>query len=290
MAYFKHHWIRLSRNIIQLYLTERNNTPTLLKKSYNSIAPHYDTYWTAHCNLLSEKLITKLHPKPDDQAIDLACGTGYVTSILAAYTQERPTGVDISTEMIRVATQNYGTSCDFIVSNVIPYLQKLYTNRVDIITCAWGLGYLPTHQVLTEISRVLRPNGKLAIIDNSIITNWELLLFLLLALAEKPQALAHNIKTYYLLNTYTLKNKMKQHGLTPYISWNGSKTFEFSNGTSAVDHWIKSGAAAGFTHIIHEEFRPAIFSRVSTMLDNYYRKKDSIPLTHRYHAVIAYKP
>jgi len=290
MIICKRHWIKLGLHTMNLYFNKKDSTSELIKKSYNSIAENYDTYWTTYMNNLSDEMIKKINPSSGESVLDLTCGTGYVTSKLAEKTKNKPTGVDISKNMINIAKENYRDSCNFIVDDIHSFLKNQKTNSKDIITCAWGLGYIKPKRTINEISRILRPGGRVGIIDNSLMTNWEPLWFLLVALAEKPNALTHRVQMQYLLSTYSLKIKMIQHNLKPYYSWNGSKKFQFKNGKTAIKHWINSGAAAGFTHAIQKQHRDQIMNRVSEMLDNYYGKNNKIPLIHRYIAAIAYKP
>src|ERR1043166_504537 len=53
-----------------------------------------------------EKAIARLGVEPDSRVLDIGCGSGWATRLLADYAfNGRVTGIDISDEMIRVARE-----------------------------------------------------------------------------------------------------------------------------------------------------------------------------------------
>jgi len=82
--------------MLYLLLFESNQTDCLVEKSYDHISSGYDKAWTNHMRYCSEELIDRLAPKRGDSAIDLTCGTGFVTNLIAVRTAEKVIGVDNS--------------------------------------------------------------------------------------------------------------------------------------------------------------------------------------------------
>lgn len=283
------HWIKLSLRFFKKYINQSDLTNSLVKTDYDKIAEFYDAYWTEYMHGLSENMLKSLNPPKNCRSLDLTCGTGFVSSKLFEITEGDVTGVDISEGMIKIAQENYGNRCRFIQADVLEYLKKQPSNSYDIITCAWGLGYLPSSKLFKEISRVINHGGKIGIIDNSTFSNWEVIWFLILALAEKPYAFKNIIKSHYLLTNISLALRMKLNGIKVIEYWKGEKIYKLSNGKKAMEQFIRSGAAAGILQIIDDKYEDEIINRVGELLIRYKGKKNIIPIVHRYIAAVGIK-
>ncbi|MCP4008682.1 MAG: class I SAM-dependent methyltransferase, partial [Proteobacteria bacterium] len=66
----------------------------------------------------SEELVSLLELEQGDKVVDLTCGTGYVTNLIAEKTGNIVVGVDKSAGMIEQAEKNYGQCCEFIESDI----------------------------------------------------------------------------------------------------------------------------------------------------------------------------
>ena len=142
------HWIKLGMKLADLYLKKSDNDLDFIVRIYDSIANHYDETWTNQYHDLTDDMISRLSPPNKSEALDLFCGTGFVTSKLAELTNGHVIGVDASKEMLNVARRNHGKKCKLVHSDVMEYLCSLPPQSVDVITCAWGLGYSYPSQVL----------------------------------------------------------------------------------------------------------------------------------------------
>jgi len=283
------HWLKLGCTILKLYFFQKEKTSELIAESYNEIAKTYDATWTNHMQHLSEELINHLNPVTGADVLDVTCGTGFVTGKLAKSTKGKVVGVDISMKMIDVAKSNYGFQCEFIKSDVLDYLKKCPSESFDVITCAWGIGYSYPYRILKEISRILRPNGKVAIIDNSLFTLKEVLLSAFFTILEQPDALSHVMKVRFIPSEGFLRFLFRCSRIRVLESWSGSKTYYASNGKFAVDRLVRTGAAAGYEKYIKSCFRKAIADRFSEIFEQRYKQKKGVPITHRYIAVIGCK-
>ncbi|MCK5301168.1 MAG: methyltransferase domain-containing protein [Thermoplasmatales archaeon] len=282
-------WIKSLIRFLQIYFNKSEGVDEIIGETYNQIANDYDTTWTVHMQNLSMNMVKRLSLKGGDRALDLACGTGFVTSKLSKYTKTRVVGVDVSEGMINVAKEKYGEYCDFILADMMNFLYNQPSNSFDIITCAWGLGYTCPLKFIREISRVLKPGGRVGIIDLSIFSNYEIYLFSLLTIVEKPDAIFHPIRAHYLSSYKTLNLRMKFSGIHILDSWKSYKVISFEDAEAAVEQLIRTGTLAIFESILKEEYKGWFKDRLKQIIQKKYEKRGSIPLKHHYIASIGMK-
>lgn len=112
-------------------------------------------------------LIDRVRPQPGERVLDLACGTGAVAR--EVMTRISPNGslvgVDISPDMLRVASEVVGTR-----EGVVQWQQAsaeslpLPDASFDVALCQQGLQFFPDKQgALRELRRVLKPGGRVAL-------------------------------------------------------------------------------------------------------------------------------
>lgn len=137
--------------------TDKLYSNILTTKSFDDLAPRYEesTEWRADETLLKQ-LRTDL-PRKCCEVLDIGSGTGLASKW---YTEQghRCIGVDISPQMsVRAAPRllftNFGSAID------LPYFDQSF----DLIIMRQVLHYTEPSLALQEISRVLRPKGKVII-------------------------------------------------------------------------------------------------------------------------------
>lgn len=138
------------------------------------IAPRYDLindlqslglhrYW-------KRRLIQLAEIRPGQRALDLCCGTGDVAFALAG-AGAQVTGADFSQPMLDVARQRLvngrrrrEASLIFLRADALHL--PLPSDTFDIVTISYGLRNLADFRAgLAEMLRVLKPGGKLLILD-----------------------------------------------------------------------------------------------------------------------------
>lgn len=128
-----------------------------------------------------KKLVQMVPPHPNQQVLDLCCGTGEVVFSFLRHTLARTvTGADISETMIDFAREKQ------ILYSSRPWMQNktivwqvcdaaqtgLASGSFDVVTCALGIRNIPNRQAaLNEMHRLLKPRGKLGILEFSLPTN-----------------------------------------------------------------------------------------------------------------------
>jgi len=108
--------------------------------------------------------------RPGQRILDIGCGTGTLLILAAqAVPGIRAQGIDPSPEMIERARQK-AVEAGVETSFEVGAIEKLdfETETVDVVMCSLMLHHLPTrtlHDGLVEILRVLKPGGRLVVID-----------------------------------------------------------------------------------------------------------------------------
>lgn len=289
----RRHWGRLMLRCAGLLLGQRARTCDLVASSYDRIASGYDQVWTTHMRDLSLVMLGHLSlPKAGPggiRAIDLACGTGFLTGELARLTGGQVVGVDASAGMLDEARRQRGPGARFVQADAVDYLRALASGSVDVVTCGWALGYTRPVAAVREISRVLRPGGCVGIIDNSLFSLAEVLWCSALAFAERPEALAHVMKVRFLPGSVVLAAMMRACGLAVQWSMDGSRIYHVHDGEAAIARLTATGAAAGFEFAAAEEHADAVFSRFARIIEDRYQTEKGVPITHRYLAAVGMK-
>lgn len=140
---------------------------------FASIAPSYDLNNRLHSlgrdQAWRRFAVRQAGPKPGDEALDVACGTGDLTQALARAGCRRVVGVDFTQEMLdhaetkrREAARGEVISYQWADAHELPFPAAAF----DIVTIAFGIRNVrDPHQVLREFRRVLRPGGRLVILE-----------------------------------------------------------------------------------------------------------------------------
>jgi len=110
------------------------------------------------------------NPQPGERIVDIACGTGVLTRLVAKSIgpNGRLVGIDLSPEMLAVArkiTLNPSSAAPIEWregnASAIPFENETF----DVIFCEFGLMFFPDRvAALKEMRRVLMPNGRLAVL------------------------------------------------------------------------------------------------------------------------------
>lgn len=119
-----------------------------------------------------KRLVTKLPQRENPVCLDLACGTGDVTFMLAnKYPHGKIVGLDLTAPMLdRARQRNTFHNVAFLQADMAA--TGLPDQSVDIITGSYAVRNAPElRQAFTEIHRILRPDGTVMILDFSKPTN-----------------------------------------------------------------------------------------------------------------------
>lgn len=106
--------------------------------------------------------------KPVDHVLDVAVGTGDLALLMCRkHKAQRVTGIDLSTEMMRVGAQKAQHAQAPIVFEQVNAQQMPYADAsFDAVTCAYGVrNFADLDEGLSEMYRVLKQGGELTILE-----------------------------------------------------------------------------------------------------------------------------
>ena len=135
---------------------------------WDRAAARYDASWQRPLSSAHRLVLDRLQPRPAERALDVACGTGGLACELAAAVGPagRVVGVDLSQAMVDAATARAaeGGLRNTRFQRMDAQALALPDASFDVITCCFGLMYLPDpEQALAGMRRVLRPGGRLGL-------------------------------------------------------------------------------------------------------------------------------
>ncbi len=135
-------------------------TKALQEAAWAALPPELEPY-----ELELRRDFLRAHVQPGQAVLDLGCGEGAFTAMLAAWGTE-PVGVDVAEEALRRAKARH-PDVDVHLCEPDGRL-PLADASVDLVTIAFGLRNLPEPgRGLLEFRRVLRPGGRLVVCEFS---------------------------------------------------------------------------------------------------------------------------
>ena len=157
-------------------------THTPVQTLFNDIAPVYD-----RLNLLLSlgqhriwKTMTVQWARPNSAGlnVDLCCGSGDIALLMARSLQGRGRviGIDFAAQQLEIARQravaaSWSRSIEWLEADVLQL--PLEADSVDAITMGYGLrNVVDISRCLAELFRVLKPTGRVAILDFNRPESW----------------------------------------------------------------------------------------------------------------------
>jgi ubiquinone/menaquinone biosynthesis C-methylase UbiE len=135
--------------------------------AYSDYVHRYDELGSSHYEKISKKLIEKVNCR-DKEVIDVGCGTGILSLIALKKDPAKMTCVDVSKLMLekckaKIVAEGYSDELIQLheaEAETLPFDDNCY----DVALSNMVLGMIPNQQAtITELARVLRPNGIIAL-------------------------------------------------------------------------------------------------------------------------------
>jgi demethylmenaquinone methyltransferase/2-methoxy-6-polyprenyl-1,4-benzoquinol methylase len=154
----------------------RSDKPEKVRSMFAAIARSYDLNNRVH-SLWQDQLwrkfaVKQAGVKPTDIVLDVACGTGDLSEAFARAGAARVIGLDFTREMLDIAEHKAQRRPANWRANTIEYIQgdaqqlPFADASVDIVSIAFGIrNVLEPQRALAEFARVLRPGGRVVILE-----------------------------------------------------------------------------------------------------------------------------
>jgi len=134
---------------------------------YDAWARSYDLFWARYVNKTIPVLKKTADVGADERVLDVACGTGeFERRLLEDVPEAQVVGVDLAPGMIERARAKFGGAPGVQFEQADAHDLPFPDDAFDVLVCASTFHYF-THpaQVLREARRVLRPGGRLVVLD-----------------------------------------------------------------------------------------------------------------------------
>jgi len=132
--------------------------------NYDKAAPHYEQGRPEYPETAIRTLLTGVEYSPEMQICDLAAGTGKLSkAILAFHNNAHIVAIEPSEKMCQEFTRQLP---DITIKQASATAIPLPDASVDILLVGTAFHWFCNEQALHEISRVLKPGGKLGLIWN----------------------------------------------------------------------------------------------------------------------------
>jgi ubiquinone/menaquinone biosynthesis C-methylase UbiE len=137
----------------------------LNREAFDRQASFYDSEgWGRFTLPLLTQVLETVKVPDGGRLLDVGCGTGAFLASFAARGGSAISGVDLSPEMIRLASNRLNTGAELRVgdSENLPWPDGTF----DTVTCSSSFHHYPQpRKALAEMRRVLKPGGQLVLAD-----------------------------------------------------------------------------------------------------------------------------
>src|SRR2546425_5883198 len=136
------------------------------QREFDCISRAYSRLSVERAEREVREVVAWIAPRRDERVLDAACGPARLAQALAPRV-ERVCGVDLCASMIRLARECQPHSAAFVLLAVGDVERLPYRSRsFHLATCSYAFANFPDPlQALRELARVIRRDGRIAIVD-----------------------------------------------------------------------------------------------------------------------------
>ena len=142
-------------------------TENKVRSQYDQMAAVYDTRWSRYVTNTLSFLKNWARISQQATVLDIGCGTGeFERLVLAEHPGQQIVGIDISDQMLAIARHkcrdDLNVSFQTAPASELPFER----NSFDVVISASAFHYFDDPEAaLAEMKRVLKPDGKVVILD-----------------------------------------------------------------------------------------------------------------------------
>jgi demethylmenaquinone methyltransferase/2-methoxy-6-polyprenyl-1,4-benzoquinol methylase len=150
-----------------------------VQRMFGAIAPSYDLNNRLHSLWLDQrwrrKAVKLCRLRPDDRVIDVACGTGDLSLAFAQAKPQSVVGIDFTYAMLPIARskseiRSPKSQIVYVTGDALGL--PLADRSADVVSIAFGIRNVQDPAAaLREFHRVLRPGGRVIVLEFSLPTN-----------------------------------------------------------------------------------------------------------------------
>ena len=144
-----------------------------VREMFNAIAPAYDLNNTLHSfgrdRAWRKRTVSMCSVGSDSEVLDVACGTGALSEAFLEAGAARVVGLDYTPGMLDIAREKatraqLGSSLEYVQGDAmdLPFEDSSF----DVLSIAFGIrNVVDPSRAFAEFSRVLRPGGRLVVLE-----------------------------------------------------------------------------------------------------------------------------
>jgi ubiquinone/menaquinone biosynthesis C-methylase UbiE len=255
---------------------------------YDIASSTYDDYFTRVMGAHSIGLLDEATVRKGDSVIELACGTGHLTAELARRLEGagRLEVVDKSPGMLGVAQAKViptpTLDVRFTVGDMEEFMAGQPTSSADLVVIGWAICYSDPVKLLSEVKRVLRPGGQVAVIETRSDALSTLRHAFESVVTHDPSMLTALIRVALPRSERVLGRWFLKADLVPSTLRSGAQVLPCRTAADAVEWVERSGAGAGFRDSFDINREHEIRDLLRAALEQHRTRHGSLGLVHTF--------
>jgi ubiquinone/menaquinone biosynthesis C-methylase UbiE len=263
---------------------------------YDVASATYDDYFTRVMGPHSVTLLDDVLLFPGAQVVELACGTGHLTSELARrmHGRGRLQAVDKSAGMLAVARSKVPSTPDLTVTfteaDMEEFLLAQPDASADLVVIGWAVCYTEPVRLLRQVNRVLKPEGTVAVIETKADALEALRTALSRVVTDDPTLLTSLIRVALPRSERTLARWLERGGFQIVTVRAGEQPLPCRTVEEALEWVERSGAGAGFKDTFNASRADDVREQLGAALARILEERGALGLTHTFVAGVARRP
>ncbi|MQS11112.1 class I SAM-dependent methyltransferase [Streptomyces kaniharaensis] len=280
---------------LTLSRTHADTTP-----DYDAASPSYDTYFSPVMGVHSIAALREVTITPGDDVLELACGTGHLTHEIIRRLEGRGSvhAVDKSPGMLSVAQakvmpealRSPGLDVSLQEGDMEEFLRTRPSDSADLVVVGWAICYSKPVKLLEQIRRVLRPGGRVMVIETRGDALKTLIEQLEKVFTADPSLLTGMIRVNLPKDAATVARWFTRAGLTVDVHRDGHQVLPADTPDAALEWVQRSGAAAGFKDAVDQSREEHALELIRAGLAEHVARHGALELRHTFVVVTGTNP